>query len=70
MSPGEAHFWSKGHNLKKKLARGLLDDASYKTIKALGLVVSDYKIYSCFPHISQCKPVTPSRSIVGPRDII
>ena len=31
-----------------KLSRGLLDDASYQIYKALGLVVSDKKICSCF----------------------
>ena len=36
------------HNLNK-LGRGLLGDATYQNIKALGLMVSDKKIYHVFP---------------------
>ena len=37
-----------------KLDRGPLGDATYQNIEALGLVVPDKKIFSCFPYISLC----------------
>ena len=39
-------------------------------MKALGLVVSDKKICSCFPYICPCKHVTPGRAHFRPRGII
>ena len=40
-------------------------------IKALGLVVSDKKIFSCLPYISLYKTyVSPGGPILGPRGII
>ena len=40
-------------------------------IKALGPVVSDKKIFSCFPYISLNKACDPGGGpIFGPRDII
>ena len=49
--PWAAHFLPQGHNLNK-LGKGSRDDASYKKIKALGLVVSEKKNFSCFPYVS------------------
>ena len=48
MTPG-GHFWPQGYHLKK-LGRGPLGDASYQyqNIKALGLVVSEKKIFKVF----------------------
>ena len=44
---------------------------SILNIKALGLVVSDKKIFSCFPNISICKTCDPQNGcIFGPRGII
>ena len=40
VTPGAGHFWPLGYNLNK-LRRGSLGDA-------LGLVVLDKKIFSCF----------------------
>ena len=49
---------------------GPLGYATYQiSIKALGLVVSDKKIFSCFPYISLCKHVTPGGPIFGPSGI-
>ena len=45
---GMAIFWPKGHNLIK-LGRGPLGDATFINIKALGLLVLDKNIFSCFP---------------------
>ena len=45
--PKGGHFWPHGHNLKK-LGRGLQGDATYQNIKALGLMVTDKGIFSCF----------------------
>ena len=45
--PGRAHFWPKGHNLIK-LGRDPLGGATVLNIKALGHVVSEKKIFSCF----------------------
>ena len=49
----QGHFWPQGHNLNK-YGRGLLGDAVITNIKALGLLVSDKKIFSMFPYIRQC----------------
>ena len=44
MTPGRAHFLPQGHNFNK-LGRGLLVDATHQILKALGLVLSDKKIF-------------------------
>ena len=46
MYQGAAEFWPKGQ-IFNKLGRGLLGDATNK-IKAVGLVVSDKKIFFMF----------------------
>ena len=46
--PRAGPYLALGHNLNK-LGRE----------SALGLVVSDTKIYSCFPHLSLCKTCDP-----------
>ena len=61
MTPRAGPFWHKDHNLNK-LGRGPLDNY-IPNIKALELVVSDKKIFSCFPYISLCKTYDPC---VGP----
>ena len=58
LTRGRGHFWPKGDNLNK-FGRGPLGDAKYQILKALGLVVSDKKICSHFPYISQLEHVTP-----------
>ena len=50
MTPREAHFWPQGHYLNK-LGREPLDDATNQILRFLGPVVSDKKIFSCFPYI-------------------
>ena len=47
VTAGRAIFWLQGHNLFK-LGRGLLGDATYQNVKALGLMVLGKKIFSCF----------------------
>ena len=65
-----SHFGPQVHNLNKR-GGGPLDDAASKYIKALALVVSDKKTFSCFPYKSLCKPVTHrGRPIFSPRGII
>ena len=64
--PGGLIFWPQGHNLNKLNGRGPLDDASYQG-SSLGLVVSDKKIFSCFPYKSLCKIYDPrGRHILVP----
>ena len=45
--PGVGLFWPQGHNLNK-IGRGPRGDATLPHIKALSLMVSDEKIFSCF----------------------
>ena len=57
VTPGRGQFWPQGHNLNN-LGRGPLDDAIYiPNMKALGLVVSDKKIFESF--ISKTYLMTP-----------
>jgi len=42
--PGRGQFWPQGHNLNN-FGRGPLDDAIIPNMKALGLAVSDKKIF-------------------------
>ena len=59
MTLGRGHFLLQGHNLNK-LGRGQLGDGCYiPNIKALGLMVSDKKIFSCFSYIRLCKTCDP-----------
>ena len=44
MTTGRAHFAPQGHTFNK-FGRGLLVDATYQIVKALGLVLSDKKIF-------------------------
>ena len=54
MTLGQGHFWPQGHNLNK-LGRGPLGDATYH-ISSLTLMVSEKKIFQCFPYLlSLCK---------------
>ena len=39
-------------------------------IKALGIVVSDKKMFSYFPYTSLCKTCDPRTGHFGPRDIM
>ena len=55
---GQAIFSRRGI-IKKKLGRGLLGYVTYPNTKALGLVVSDKKIFSCFHYRSLCKTCDP-----------
>ena len=54
LTPRTGTFLAHGYNLNK-LGRAPLGDATYQNIKALGLVVSDKKIFSDFPYISQSR---------------
>ena len=71
MTPGAGPFWPKGYNLNK-LGRSLLGDAIYQKINSLGLLISDKKIFSCYPYIKLCKQLTPRAGVFffGPRAII
>ena len=53
LSLGRDHFGPKGYTLNR-LGRGLLG-YYIPNIKAIGLIVSDKNICSCFPYISLCK---------------
>ena len=57
VTPGTRPFLTPGHYLNK-LGRDPLGDAKYQ-IKALGLVVSDKKIFSHFPYTSLCQMFDP-----------
>ena len=57
VTPEVGPLLAQGYNLNK-CGRGLLDDTYIPKVKALGLVVSDKKIFSCCS-----QPVTPE---VGP----
>ena len=57
MTPRAGHFWPQGHNLNN-FGRGPLGDDTYQ-ISRLVLVVTDKKIFSCFPYISLCKTCDP-----------
>ena len=65
MAPGWGHLWPQGHNLNK-YGRGLLGDAVITNIKALGLLVSDKKIFQCFSY----KDYVTVGPILGPKGII
>jgi len=61
--PRRGQFWTQGHNLNN-FGRGPLDDAIYQNLKALGLVVSDKKIFeNCilktyfWPHDLHMQPI-------------
>ena len=64
MTPGRGHFGSQGHYLNQ-LGRGLLGDPTYQ-ISALGLVVSDKKIFHVFPITLDpgCKAIFGTNEIV------
>ena len=70
MTPREGgHFRPRSYN-SNKLGRGLLGDAKIPNIKALGLVISDKKIFSHFPYICLCKTCDyRGRAIFGHRAI-
>ena len=53
VTPEVGPLLAQGYNLNK-CGRGLLDDTYIPKVKALGLVVSDKKIFSC---CSQYKPM-------------
>jgi len=56
VTPGRGQFWPQGHNFNK-FGRGPLDDVIYQNMKALGLVVSDKKIFgNCILKIAFWKP--------------
>ena len=62
MTPGAGPFWAQWHNLNK-LGRGHIPYT-----KALGLVFSDKKNFSCIPYISLCKTCVPKGGpVFGPR---
>ena len=76
MTPGRGHFWPQGYNLNK-LGKCSPGDATYQNlykyinIKALGLMVSDKKIFYGSPYISLCKTCdTRSGATFGPWGII
>ena len=48
-------FWPQEHHLNK-LGKGPLGDASLPSIKALCLVVSDKKFFSCFSDVANVTP--------------
>ena len=58
VTPEAGPFLPQEHNLSK-MCKKPLDYGAYQicipNIKALCLVVSDKKIFSCFPYISLCK---------------
>ena len=58
VTPEAGPIWSQGHNLNKH-GRSLLGGAIISNIKALCLVVSGKKIFSCFPIQANVKHVTP-----------
>ena len=60
-------IFRQGHNLNK-LGRGPLGDATYQNIKALGLMVSDKKIFFLYKPMVNMRPL--GRAIFGPRNII
>ena len=55
--PELSHFYPRGFTLNK-LGRGSLDDATYININALGLQISDEKIFIVFP-ICLCETSDP-----------
>ena len=65
MTPGWGQFWPQGYNLKK-LGRGLLG-CYIPNIKALGILVPDKKIFSCFLSIAFVNYVTPGAGHFWPQ---
>ena len=49
-SPGQAHFWPKGHNLIM-LGRGLLDNATYQISRLLNLWFQTRRFLYVFPRL-------------------
>ena len=70
VTPRRAHFEPKGHNFEYTWKRSTR--WCYITnIKALGFVVSEKKIFTCFPYIKLYKTCDPrGGTIFDPRDII
>ena len=67
VTPGQAHFWPKRHNLNK-LGRGLLGDATYQILRLYSLWFQTRPLFHGFPIISLCKTCDPKgEPILGSR---
>ena len=63
VTPGQGHFWPKGHNLNKH-GRGLLGDATYQISRLYALWFQTRRFVHAFPHKAYVNNATPGARLV------